>query len=180
MPTSYHGYVSDVVESVRRLQPTTILEIGVGFGKWGHLFREYLDVMSGRVFKDDWKVTIDGVEIFAPYITEHQTDIYSNIIIGDIVDVIDTVGHYDLIFTSDVLEHIEKEKAVELVAKIREKSNTFIAAIPMGDVWLNSQGSMYGNDAEAHISSWADADLKPYKTKTVYQCNKKPINVYEL
>ena len=48
MPTSHHTYISDVITWVRKLQPKTVLDVGVGFGKWGHLFREYLDVMHGR------------------------------------------------------------------------------------------------------------------------------------
>ena len=178
MPTSYHGYITDVVEEVRKLQPKTVLDIGIGFGKWGHLFREYLDVMNGRVFKKDWTTKIDGVEIFEPYIMDHQRNIYDTIHIGDILKVIDSLPQYDVIFTSDVLEHLPKEQGLELVQKVRRKCKHFIAAVPMGDVWLNSQGSMYGNDHEAHISSWASKDFIPFQSEKQFMCNKKPINLY--
>lgn len=178
MPTSYHGYISEVVEEVRKQKPMSVLDIGVGFGKWGHLFREYLDVMNGRVFKNEWKVRIDGVEIFAPYIMEHQKNVYSNIYVGDILEVIDQVPHYDLVFTSDVIEHIDKEKAKELIQKIRSKCKVFVAVVPMGKVWLNSQGALYGNDHEAHISDWYDEDFKPYASCKRFMCNNKPIDVF--
>lgn len=178
MPTSYHGYISEVVEIVRRAKPKSVLDIGIGFGKWGHLFREYLDVMNGRVFKKEWQVRIDGVEIFEPYIMEHQQHIYSNIYLGDIVKVIDNLPGYDLIFTSDVIEHIEKDKAKELIGKIRNKCETFVAVVPMGKVWLNSQGSLYGNDHEAHISDWYVEDFQPYKSCQRFMCNNKPIDVF--
>lgn len=178
MPTSHHTYISDVIEIVRTNRPTSVLDIGVGFGKWGHLFREYLDVMNGRVFRTQWKTKIDGVEIFEPYIMDHQRSVYDKIYIGNVLDVVDTLPRYDLIFTSDVLEHIQKDQAIELISKLRQKSKVFVAAVPMGPKWLNSQGSMYGNDHEAHVSVWMESDFIPYVSKTTYNCNNKPIDLY--
>jgi len=180
MPTSYHGYITDVITEMRRLNPKSVLDIGIGFGKWGHLFREYLDVMGGRVFKEQWEARIDGVEVFEPYIMDHQRDVYDTIHVGDVIEVIDSLPSYDVIFTSDVLEHLPKDDALALIQKIRQKSKFFIAVIPMGPKWLNSQGTMYGNDHEAHISAWDDKDVMPYVTKQEYMCNGKPINLYVL
>jgi 2-polyprenyl-3-methyl-5-hydroxy-6-metoxy-1,4-benzoquinol methylase len=181
MPSSYHGYLTDIVEQVRQLHPTSILDMGLGFGKWGMLFREYLDVMHGRVYKNQWKLQLDGVEIYEPYIMDHQLDIYSNIYIGDIITLIDDLPSYDLIFTSDVLEHLPKEQGLDLVQKVLHKSKHFIAAIPIGDRWLHSQGAMFGNAHEAHISSWQVSDIRIPKGRQLHQktymCNNKPITV---
>ena len=65
MPTCHHTYISDTLDVVRKLKPRSILDVGIGFGKWGLLFREYLDVMAGRVFPDQWQIKIDGI-IYKP------------------------------------------------------------------------------------------------------------------
>lgn len=181
MPTCNPAYITDVVELVQKQRPQSVLDIGIGFGKWGHLFREYLDVWYGRMFKEDWKVRIDGVEIFEPYITDHQRYIYNNIHVGSILDVIDTLPNYDLIYMADVLEHIEKEAAVELIKKLRKKSKAFVLAIPMTEVWLK-QGAHHGNEAERHISAWHPEDFVPFEVEQKYfEYTRKmdyPINVY--
>lgn len=42
MPSSFHEALSIVVPFVIDLAPVRILDVGVGFGKYGFLFREYL------------------------------------------------------------------------------------------------------------------------------------------
>jgi ribosomal protein RSM22 (predicted rRNA methylase) len=39
--TSHHGSISTVVGMARELQPTSVLDVGAGFGKYGVLMREY-------------------------------------------------------------------------------------------------------------------------------------------
>lgn len=177
MPTSHHSYISRVIEEVRKQKPTSILDIGVGFGKWGHLFREYLDVMKGRVFKKDWQLKLEGVEIFKPYIMGHQKYIYDKIHIGDIVDIIDNLGSYDLIFGSDFLEHLPKEKGLELLPKLRAHTDKLILVVPTGTAWLNSQGEMYGNKFEAHVSAWEKSELSADYCQ-MFDCNNKKIGLY--
>jgi SAM-dependent methyltransferase len=172
-----------VVDEVRKLQPKSVLDIGVGFGKWGFLFREYLDVMAGRPFKKDWAIQIDGIEIFDPYIEEHQPCIYDAVIMGDCVKIINTIDSYDLVFMSDVLEHIQKDIARQFILDALRKCKHFLLVIPMTSVWLNSQGMVYGNAFEAHISAWEHADFeKHYKilTHKSYDCKGRPIDMYLL
>jgi SAM-dependent methyltransferase len=178
MPTSHHTYISDVIGIVRELNPKSILDIGVGFGKWGHLFREYLDVMNGRVFKDDWKLQLHGVEIFYKYIQKHQLNIYDYIANQNIVDY-KLEMDYDLIFSSDVIEHIEKKQALELIEKLVGKCKNILLIIPIGPGWTNQRG-MYGNPNEAHISEWKPDDLKHLgiKCNDIYPCNNKHIGMF--
>ncbi len=44
MPSSRPNTIPTVIHLVRQLKPKSILDVGVGFGKWGHLFREYTDI----------------------------------------------------------------------------------------------------------------------------------------
>jgi 2-polyprenyl-3-methyl-5-hydroxy-6-metoxy-1,4-benzoquinol methylase len=130
-------------------QPKSILDIGIGFGSKGMLFREYTDIWNGKL--KEKKTRIDGIEIFADYITPLQRAIYSNIYIGNVLDIIDTLGFYDLIYCGDVIEHFEKEKGKLLLFKIMQHSKQSIIVTP---VVVSDQGSMYGNDYEKHLSQW--------------------------
>lgn len=174
MPTSHHTYISRVITKIRRLQPKSILDIGIGFGKWGFLFREYLDVMNERVFSSDWQVKIDGVEIYEPYITDHQKYIYNNIFYGDICTLIEGLGQYDLIFMSDVLEHIEKERANCLIKKLRSHCKNLFLIVPIGSNWRHNR-SFANNKYEKHISTWSLSDFGETKQVSLFSCNKKQI-----
>lgn len=179
MPTAHHGNLVDFIDDLKRVNPKSILDIGIGFGRNGHLCREYLDVMRGNVWKSDWKVRIDGIEIFEKYIMPHQSFIYDNIFIMNCIDFYYKKWNYDLIIMGDVLEHIEKNRAKLLLDEIIANNKYFILSVPMGDKWLK-QGSMYGNDNEAHISVWDKIDFKGYDIQCYkeYMCNNKPIAYY--
>ena len=85
MPSSNFGHLFDVLSSVVLINPKSILEVGVGFGKYGYLFREYLDLAydeeTGGYKK--WRRIIDGIEINDKYLTPVHEYIYNNIYIGN-------------------------------------------------------------------------------------------------
>jgi len=67
MPSSQIANISTITGWIAEIQPASILDVGVGFGKYGVLAREYTDVRAGRYRRGEWKVTIDGIEIYSPY-----------------------------------------------------------------------------------------------------------------
>ena len=176
MPSSHNTYISDVVTYVRQLNPRSILDVGLGFGKWGLLFREYLDVMHGRLEKKEWTLRLDGVEIFKPYIFDHQKYIYNTIYNVDI-SAVPISGKYDLIFMSDVLEHIEKEAGKVTLTKLKEHASVVYIMLPIGKEWYHSQGAKHGNMHEAHISWWSPEEMFEMGFNMVrkYSCGYKEI-----
>jgi hypothetical protein len=44
MPSSRPTTIPVVIHLLRQIRPRSILDVGIGFGKWGHLFREYTDI----------------------------------------------------------------------------------------------------------------------------------------
>ena len=155
MPTSRPYHLTWLCNRIIELKPQSILDIGVGFGSKGMLFREYTDVWNGNMF--DKKTRIDGVEVFKKYITKLQEEIYDHIYYGDILELIDTLPDYDLIYMGDVLEHIERNKGFELIKKLRGKSRDLIIVKPAR---VSHQGAVYGNDKESHISQWSPLDFE--------------------
>ena len=114
--------------------PTTkrILDVGPGEGTYAILLKE----MNYR---------IDAVEIWAPYINKYNLrDLYDNVYIGDILDF--NFSDYDFIILGDVLEHIPKEKATNLINNIVDQGKECLVAVP----YMMEQGIHNDNIYETH------------------------------
>jgi hypothetical protein len=147
------GYSVGLIQEV---DPFSILDVGIGFGKWGFLSREFLDGWAGREPKEMWQRRIDGVEVFPAYIQEHQRFLYSNIYLGNVLDVLPTLSAYDLIICGDVVEHFEKEDGLRLLRMCVQKSKHVLVHIPIGDAF--GQNAINGNEHERHLSQWNNFD----------------------
>src|SRR5262245_23881925 len=82
MPSSRPNTIPTVIHLIRQLKPQSILDVGIGFGKWGHLFREYTDIHEAehepaRYERQNWRVRIDGIEGFARYVTPMHRYLYN-------------------------------------------------------------------------------------------------------
>lgn len=163
MPSSRPDAIPTVLRAVQRLRPESILDVGVGFGKWGHLFREYTDIAAAegspeRYEKAHWRVRIDGIEGFADYITPMHRYLYDEIHVGDAREVIRGLGPYDVVFLGDVIEHLDKGDGRRLLRACREKARK--AVIVSTPAHYVEQGAACGNDLEIHRSHWSAADFR--------------------
>ena len=161
MPTNPYAHLYSLVTYLDAVRPASILDVGLGNGKLGFIARDYLDVMIGeRYHKKQWQLHLDGIEVCGDYIQDHQRAIYNDIFIGDAFDVIDGLGQYDMIIMGDVLEHFDKPKGLAFIDKCFGHAHKAIALfIPLGNGW--SQGAIYGNPHEAHLSAWQIDELLP-------------------
>lgn len=157
MPSSRPWRISPVAELIYRLHPKSVLDIGIGFGKWGMLAREYTDVNKGRCAKKTWQVQIDGIEIFPAYESPLWA-VYDRVHIGNVVDILPKLGNYDLILAIEILEHMKREDGLKMIAAIKAKSKDYIVS------YSNSVSpAAFGNKCEAHISQWTASDFKGHK-----------------
>lgn len=158
MPTSSHRNLCKIIDIVIKLNPQRLLDVGSGFGKFGVLCREYLELCDGRDDYKNWIRTIDTIEIFSDYITPIHKFVYDNIYIGDAFEIIQTLEmKYDLILLIDILEHIEKEKGILLVNNCLKKSNSILISIPKRP---SEQYEVFGNKFESHVSKWTKKELE--------------------
>ena len=154
MPCSRPYALEAVCNRIIEKNPTSILDIGIGFGKFGFLAREYTDVFHSRYF--DWETRIDGIEIFEKYITQLQQEIYDHIYIGNAIDILPTLGCYDMIICSDVLEHLSEQDGTILLDLIKNQSKFAMITTP---VTVLHQEAQYNNEHEKHISAWSKETL---------------------
>lgn len=157
MPGSRPSVLAPMCNRIMEKNPMSILDIGIGFGKIGFLAREYTDVRLGRYF--NWKTRIDGIEIFEKYITRLQREIYNNIYIGNAIDILPTLGRYDIIICSDVLEHLSEQDGTILLDLIKDRSKFAMIATP---VTVLQQEALYDNEHERHLSAFSKETLSKW------------------
>jgi SAM-dependent methyltransferase len=170
MPTSNWQNISYNIELVRKLNPKTILDVGVGFGRWGFLFREFLEIWDDSNYKGEWNRIIDGVEIFPDYLKDYHKYFYNKIYQGNALKFLrNTDKYYDLINCGDVIEHFEKKEGQELIDLCLERGRYVLINIPIGKNW--GQNGTPENPFEAHKSIWYNSDFTKYKNNIIKSFN---------
>ena len=170
MPSSRPNTIPTVLHLLRQLKPRSILDVGVGFGKWGHLFREYTDIQEAerdpsRYRRENWRTRIDGIEGHAAYLTPMHRYLYTDIHVGDAAEVLRKLPRYDLIFLGDVLEHFDQTAGRRVVRDAWEKcAKAVIITTPK---YETGQEDLCGNDLERHRSLWSAKDLRQFEGATV-------------
>ena len=79
MPTSWYQAIPFILEQVQKENPNSILDIGVGFGKYGLMVREILDLPFERYNKNQWLINIEGIEAFEKYKNPIHDYVYNKI-----------------------------------------------------------------------------------------------------
>src|SRR5688572_2714977 len=170
MPSSRPNTIPTVIHIVKQLRPLSILDVGVGFGKWGHLFREYTDIVAAehdakRYKRKHWQVRIDGIEGHAAYITPMHRFLYDRIFIGDAREIVRQIPSYDMIFLGDIIEHFEKADGLALLRRCAAKATkAVLLSTPRRETF---QGDLCGNELERHRSVWSATDFRKFPNATV-------------
>src|SRR5216684_559909 len=111
MATSDPQNISSVISILHVLAPKSVLEIGCGFGKYGALMREYLDVWHGRVQRADWKTRLEAIEGFSGY----RSPLWDT---------------FDYVHIGDVIEHLEHADARALTSEALQHADVLIISTP--------------------------------------------------
>lgn len=177
MPTSSYrkiGRVLDILQHVKEVD--SVLDVGIGFGKFGFLLREHLDVRKRRYFRHEWKARIDGIEVYSDYLTVLHSFVYDNIYVGDIRELLETLPQYDVIVLADVIEHMPYEDGVRVLKSLFNDHcrKGMVVSYPsvIGSDWKN-----WDNPHERHHHIWTVdqfrqlpivAKVVPNSTQIVY------------
>lgn len=155
MPSSEPDNIPLILHYVRSVKPASILDVGCGCGKYGMLFREYLDGhWTGRAFHDKstWKTRIVGLDIFAAYLTPVHQYVYDEVFIADYLKF-NSAEQFDLILFGDVVEHFELDVAKNILAKIASRltpKGSVVVSTPNFETRLDRTVGAFGNVNECH------------------------------
>lgn len=173
MPSSHYFQLNEIVDLISLTDPGKLLDVGVGFGKYGFLAREYLELWSeGREYLK-WQRQIDGIEAFEPYVTSVHKFIYNNIFIGNALDILPGLkDKYDLILIIDVFEHFNYKDGLKLLGECRKKGRNILISVPIN---MSAQEAVYGNEYETHKYGWKKADFNAITDKFFLSNSKSTI-----
>ena len=144
-----------------------LLDVGCGRGSFGIIVNQEYP----RKFQIDG---IDAVEY------ENQYPDYGGVLVGNFLNVYqEMIGAYDCYIFIDVLEHFEREQAIEVVEFFRMRGKRIIASIPNAEQhWHQDEGFEKANPFEKHRHDWTNAEVeKELKLKLVGE--KEAIGVFQ-
>jgi len=164
MPTCDPVILTPAAGVIRRLNPKSVLDIGVGLGKWGLLTREYTDVWHHqRFYQKEWQTVLHGIEVHEEY-KNPVWDVYNRVYRGNALDIIHQLYHYyDLTIMIDVLEHFKKQDGFDLIHRILLRSKHLLISYSNCE-----QKDVRDNPYEDHISKWSSDDFPPSSERLAY------------
>ena len=159
MPASHYRKINAIMRRVEEVEDVkSILDIGIGFGKYGVILRERFDVRLKRYDDSDWITIIDGVEIYSDYITPIHTYVYDTIYLGDIFELVGNLKRYEIFLMIDCLEHLSKWKGMKIVKELFSLCNKLlIFSFPC--IFQGDEGYDWPNVRERHRCLWTPEDL---------------------
>lgn len=160
MPSSDPAQIPRVLEVVRALVPRSVLDVGPGFGKYGLLLREYLEFWGDAptgVDRASWRTRIDAVEAFGPYVTPLLREVYDEIHLCDVLQLLDVSPSlrsasrrgWDLILSCDQIEHLAPDDVPRFISLARARCRHLVIVTPKEP---SKQGEAFGNPYEVHRS----------------------------
>ena len=162
MASSFSDQIPAIVHLLTKLKPKRILDIGKGFGKYGFLAHEYGGINNTKrldpslTLAQQSDIVIDAIEADTDLLLPHLSQIYTNIYVDDALKIYPSLPAYDLVLMIDVIEHLDKSKATELVKYFLSKNAVLIIATPLKFF----QQELYESDFEHHISHWELKDFE--------------------
>jgi hypothetical protein len=170
MPTGGWQTIPFVLKNIAPLAWTgqfpkrRVLDIGVGAGRWGFLFRDCMEFRADRYFKRDWCYDIEGIEACEAYRNPLWEYAYDRIDIGPIQEWIFDIEKrekYEIIFFMDVIEHLPKEVGQDILDRLLKRTTKrLLLSFPDGNSeHALTQGAVHGNEYERHVSRWTVDEL---------------------
>jgi hypothetical protein len=165
MPVSDVDNLAPILHEVVRLNPSGILDLGIGFGKMGVLCREVLDAVHGRCQVNDWRTIICGVEGFESY-ENPAWGAYTKVTIADFRTMYEKVVGWPLVMLIDSLEHLERPEADVILRYLVVHNKQVIVSVPVGEC---PQEAVFGNEFERHRATYqGPKDFESYTCKVLH------------
>lgn len=150
MPLSRPDCLPRLLNLIWDTNPQSVLDVGIGFGKMGVLIREGTDIRWGRIHQ--WETVIHGIEIEEKYRNPIWTYVYNLVRVGDALKEVPSLSqNYEIVILSDVLEHLEKERALKLLEECIKKATKYVIVTTPSTFHANEEeGKRFGSEYQVH------------------------------
>ena len=186
MPFSQSSQISAIVQTIEKLQPKSLLDVGIGMGQYGYLSRinlEHINLFSieNNVAhlkdKSEWQIKIDGIEGFSEYLTPVHHYVYNDLFIGNALEILPKIQaqSYELVIAIDILEHFEVEEALFFIKELKRASKKYVL-ISTPKTFIEQE--VEANPLENHRSLWSLESLQELGFTEVIENNDSWIVVY--
>jgi hypothetical protein len=157
--------LNTIAELIRLTNPRSMLDVGVGLGKYGLLAREYLELPCGKLQRRDWQRRIDGIEVFRAYANPLYDYVYDRIYWGEAAEIVSNLeSRYDLALLVDVLEHFDHQQGQMFLADLLRLARNVLISTPKE--W-DEQGPLFGNQFEEHRSVWHKRHFAQFEQRCI-------------
>lgn len=160
---SFAENIPIILSVVDKIKPKSVLDVGVGFGKYGLLLKEqYISrkAGSGDLMPDN-DFVIDAIED-TEYFTKGNngctiTDIYREVYEYSVNDMcLFLEDNYDLCMLIDTIEHWTKEYTKNILTKLSGYCQNILISTPKNCVMYTKH---YYGDPRSHITQYGKKDL---------------------
>jgi SAM-dependent methyltransferase len=162
MASSWYAQIPTILTLVRELQPKSILDVGKGLGKYGLLIQEYFGIddrcapdPTRRVVEQS-RLILDAVESEPNFLWPHLQHFYRKVFVGRVENLLESLPTYDLVLMIDVIEHIEKKSARDVVERFLAQDSVVVVSSPTKFFYQDN----FGSADEAHVSHWTKKDFR--------------------
>ncbi len=167
MASSFAEQIPTIVDIIHRLEINDrsrhrMLDVGKGLGKYGFLTHEFVGLDPQKLpdpskkLREQSRWTIDAVEIQPAYMWPHIDDIYETVYMGDVLNLYPTLPSYDVILMTDVIEHLDKQPALEMVKHFLGTGAVVVISTPIKFFHQDFMESEW----EQHRSHWTPKDFR--------------------
>lgn len=123
-----------------------VLDLGCGKG------------VAGQIFNKKRQHEFVGVDLYKPYVKICKSSpYYEKCFLADITQFKFKQNEYDAVLLLQVIEHLPRKKALNLLKYVVNRANRVIVTIPNGEC---EQGEYEKNKYQAHKSVWSPADFR--------------------
>lgn len=165
---SFHKSSAPIYLEIFRKLPinSRVLDLGCGRGTLGKILNTEFP----------GKFQIAGIEGFEKYISQEMFEDYYKISIMDIKDYFlkSTKLLDDVYCFIDVLEHIPKISAIQIISRILSANKTVVVSIPISEKhWKQDEAYIKENKYERHLHDWTVEEIKSELNLNLVDVNKE-------
>ncbi|MCW4007341.1 MAG: class I SAM-dependent methyltransferase [Candidatus Bathyarchaeota archaeon] len=143
-----------IIPKLKSAKRKSFLDIGCGFGLWGHQIRAYSNPSY-----------LVGIDVWKPYLLKIKyKKIYDDLILADAINLPFKVKSINIILACEIIEHLPKYNGKIFLEALEKISTDKIIVSTPNFRYL--QNELRKNPFEKHISFWKYLDF--FKEYTIY------------